>query len=341
MALLDVRNLSADIPTRRGTLRAVEDVNFSISSGECLGIVGESGSGKSVTCKTILGLLGTSARTGGEAVFDGTDLMALSEAGLSRIRGRDIAMIVQDAVSALNPVLRVGGQIAEGMLEQGVVGSRREAMSRAVDLMRKVGIPSPEERARDYPHQFSGGMCQRVVIATALACGPRLLIADEPTTALDVTVQDQILALLRQLQRDLDLAVILVTHDMGVVAETCQRVAVMYAGQVVETATPAELFSGPRHPYSAALLDCVPDLDAPMAQRLRPIKGLPPDLVDLPAGCRFHPRCPMATNECRTGKIPLIDIGGGRATRCLRHDDMARPKSISAADSATAELGTA
>lgn len=341
MALLEVRNLSADIPTRRGTLRAVEDVNFSISSGECLGIVGESGSGKSVTCKTILGLLGPSVERDGEAVFDGTDLLSLTEAQLTRIRGRDIAMIVQDAVSALNPVLRVGGQIAEGMIEQGVVGSRSAAMARAVDLMRKVGIPSPEERARDYPHQFSGGMCQRVVIATALACGPRLLIADEPTTALDVTVQDQILALLRQLQRDLDLAVILVTHDMGVVAETCQRVAVMYAGQVVETATPAELFSAPRHPYSAALLDCVPDLDASQAERLRPIEGLPPDLVDLPTGCRFHPRCPMATAECRSQKIPLIDIGGGRATRCIRHEDMAQPGPVSGTDSTTAEVGTA
>lgn len=322
IALLEVRNLSTDIPTRRGVLHAVDDVSFSILPGECLGIVGESGSGKSVTCRSILGLLVPPVTTRGQALFDGADMMAMGEAERRRIRGHDIAMIVQDAVSALNPVLRVGDQIAEGLLEHGIVRSRRAARNRAVDLMRKVGIPSPEDRVNDFPHQFSGGMCQRVVIATALACAPRLLIADEPTTALDVTIQDQILMLLVQLRQELDLAVILVTHDMGVVAETCQRVAVMYAGQIVETATPTELFESPRHPYSAALLDCVPSLDGPHPERLRPIEGLPPDLVAPPEGCRFHPRCAMATDACRAGPVPLTEIGPGRSTRCLRHADM-------------------
>jgi oligopeptide/dipeptide ABC transporter ATP-binding protein len=323
MALLEIRGLSTVLPTRRGPLRAVEDVSLSVGPGECLGIVGESGSGKSVTCRSLLGLLPEGARVTGEARFDGTDLLALSEAERTRFRGREIAMIVQDAVSALNPVRRIGDQISETMLEHGTVGSRAAARARALELMRKVGIPAAESRVRDYPHQFSGGMCQRVVIAAALAGGPRVLIADEPTTALDVTIQDQILTLLVELQRDLGLAVIHVTHDMGVVAQTCDRVAVMYAGQIVETATPAELFEAPRHPYTRALLDCVPSLDAGPRQRLRPIEGLPPDLVDPPRGCRFHPRCGMARPECRAAPVPLARLGPGRSSRCLRHADLA------------------
>jgi oligopeptide transport system ATP-binding protein len=321
-AILDVRNLTTEIPTSRGTLTVVDDVSFAVAQGECFGLVGESGSGKSMTLRSILGLIPPPGRvTAGEVLHGGRDLTTMSARELTSIRGRDIAMIVQDAVSALNPVYRIGRQIGEPMLEHHVVRSRRAARDRAISLMTKVGIPAPEKRVDDFPHQFSGGMCQRVVIATALACDPGLILADEPTTALDVTIQDQILKLLVALQRDLDLSLLLVTHDMGVVAQTCQRVAVMYGGQIVELVGTEELFRAPRHPYTAGLLNCVPRLDGP-TRRLKPIAGSPPDLAEPPSGCRFHPRCPLALDTCRTQRPELVEVAPGHFSRCLRHDAM-------------------
>lgn len=323
--ILSVRNLATEIPTHRGTLRVVDRVSFDLAPGECLGIVGESGSGKSMTCRSLLGLVpGGGRAVAGEVLYDGRDLVTLSEKQLIRVRGKEIAVIVQDAVAALNPVWRIGDQIGEAMVEHGVAASRSEARERSIELMRMVGIPAPERRIDDYPHQFSGGMCQRVVIAAALACEPRILIADEPTTALDVTIQDQILKLLLSLQKDLGLSIILVTHDMGVVAQTCQRVAVMYGGRIVETAGTDALFAGPRHPYTSGLLACMPDLEtAGEAKRLRPIPGMPPDLSDPPAGCSFHPRCPLAADVCRAGDVPFAEISPGHQTRCLRHESLA------------------
>ncbi len=321
MALLDIRHLTTQIPTQRGTLTVVDDVSFTVEAGECFGLVGESGSGKSMTVKSILGLIPAPGRvTGGEVLHDGNDLARLPPKAMEAIRGRAIATIVQDASSALNPVLRIGNQIAESMLEHRVVRTKAQARARVIDLMAKVGIPAPETRIDDYPHQFSGGMCQRVVIAAALSCNPGLILADEPTTALDVTIQDQILKLLVSLQHDLGLGLVLVTHDMGVVAQTCQRVAVMYAGQIVETVATADLFRKPRHPYTMGLLNCVPRLDGPAGKRLTPIPGAPPDLAHPPSGCRFHPRCPLATDTCRTGNPALTEVAPGHFSRCIRQD---------------------
>jgi oligopeptide transport system ATP-binding protein len=324
--LLDVNGLCAEIPTRRGVLSVVDGVSFRLDRGECLGIVGESGSGKSMTCRALLGLLPQPGRTvAGEVLYRGQSLLGLPERELTRLRGKEIAVIVQDAVAALNPVWRIGTQISEAMIRHGVAANRTEARARAIALMRKVGIPAPDERIDAFPHQFSGGMCQRVVIATALACDPQIIIADEPTTALDVTIQDQILKLLLSLQADLGLGILLVTHDMGVVAQTCDRVAVMYAAQIVETADTGGLFRQPRHPYTAGLLSCVPRMETTdAAERLYPIPGLPPDLARLPQGCRFHPRCPLADEGCRTGDMPLVEVAPGHHSRCRRHEELVR-----------------
>jgi len=321
MPILDVQHLTTQIPTARGILTVVDDVSFAVEAGECFGLVGESGSGKSMTVKSILGLVPAPGRvTGGAVIHDGTDLTRLPQKAMNRIRGSAIAAIVQDAASALNPVLRIGHQVAEAMLEHGIARTRAEARARVIDLMAKVGIPAPGARIDDYPHQFSGGMCQRVVIAAALSCNPGLILADEPTTALDVTIQDQILKLLVALQQDLGLSLILVTHDMGVVAQTCQRVAVMYAGQIVEMVATPELFRQPRHPYTMGLLNCVPRIDGPETARLTPIPGAPPDLAHPPAGCRFHPRCPLATDACRAGRPALTEVAPGHFSRCIRQD---------------------
>ena len=319
MAHLDIRNLTTRIPTPRGLLTVVDDVSFAVEAGECFGLVGESGSGKSMTVKSILGLVPPPGRVTGAVIHDGQDLTTLTPAQMAAVRGRSIATIVQDAVTALNPVYRIGRQIAEPMLEHGVVRTRAEARARTIALMARVGIPAPERRVDDYPHQFSGGMCQRVVIAAALSCNPGLILADEPTTALDVTIQDQILRLLVALQQDLGLSLVLVTHDMGVVAQTCQRVAVMYAGQIVELVSVADLFRRPRHPYTLGLLNCVPRLDGP-PRRLTPIPGAPPDLADPPQGCRFHPRCPLATDACRAATPALAQVAPGHFSRCIRQD---------------------
>lgn len=321
-----------------------DDISFTLGEGECFGLVGESGSGKSMICKSILRLPPTTRPlTSGAILFDGEDLLQMSDRALTRICGRQIAMIVQDAVAALNPVLPVGRQIGEAMLEHGVAASWADARARSIALMRKVGIPSPERRVDDYPHEFSGGMCQRVVIAAALACSPRIILADEPTTALDVTVQDQILKLLDDLRREFRLSILLVTHDMGVVAQTCQRVAVMYSGQLVEVAPVEELFHQPLHPYTAGLMSCVPDIDNPAADgRLAPIPGGPPDLADTPLGCRFHPRCPLSVEACRSGRFPLQEVAPGRFTACARHDVLARSPNVWAAAAACgADAGAA
>ncbi len=316
--LLEVSNLTTELTGRGRSVRLVDDVSFTIARGETFGLVGESGSGKSVTCRSILRLLPSALRvSGGSATFEGEDILKLKPRDLSRLRGAGLSMIFQDPTTALNPVLTVEQQITE-TLDPAL--SSRERRDEAVRLLQRVGIPSPEERLRSFPHQFSGGMRQRVMIAIAIARNPRLLIADEPTTALDVTIQDQILKLLAQLQRESNMGLILVTHDLGVVAQFCDRVGVMYAGEIVELATTAELFSNPRHPYTMGLLSSVPRADS--SDRLRPIPGSLPNPRHLPTGCRFHPRCPWAIEECKQAAIPLESIGDGRLTRCIRHDQL-------------------
>ena len=321
--LLNVRELSTAITTRNGEMRVVDDVSFSIATGEVFGLVGESGSGKSMTCRSILGLLPTRGRVvGGSVRFEDTELVGRSEKDLRRWRGRSIALIVQEPAGALNPVMRVGDQLIQALRQHRKLDVRA-AYKAAIDLLTRVGITSPETRMEQYPHQFSGGMSQRVVIALALAGQPRLLLADEPTTALDVTIQEQIMTLLLELQRDLGLSLLLVTHNLGLVAQTCDRVAVMYAGKIVELAPVRELFSAPRHPYTLGLLRCVPTIDATDTRQLDPVPGSPPDMFGLPSGCRFHPRCPLASDECRRGPIPLVETRPGHWSACLKHDQVA------------------
>ena len=296
--ILSVKDLTVSFATDGGVVRAVEGVSFSIDKGEILAIVGESGSGKSVTAQTILGLTrAPNATITGSVEFDGRDLTQLDDEALREVRGKRIAMIFQDPMTSLNPVYRVGEQIVEMIRAHGKV-SKKEARDSAVELLRSVGIPNPERRVHDYPHEFSGGMRQRVMIAMALALDPDVLIADEPTTALDVTVQAQILRLLDKLNRERGLAVVLITHDLGVVAEVADRVAVMYAGQIVEDATLDDLFYDPQHPYTWGLLGSLARLDQPRPIRLAQIAGSPPSLLNPPTGCRFAPRCPHEFDKC-------------------------------------------
>jgi oligopeptide/dipeptide ABC transporter ATP-binding protein len=321
-AILDVRDLRVEIPLSRGTVHAVDGASFELAAGESLGLVGESGCGKSMTLRAILGLLPKPGRiVGGQVLFEGEDLASAAASRLRDVRGASIGIIFQEPMTALNPVMRVGDQIAEGpMAHMGQ--SRSQARARALDLMRQVGIPDPARRARAYPHELSGGMRQRVMIAIALACEPKLILCDEPTTALDVTIQDQILKLLAAMRRDFGVSVVFVTHDLAVVAQTCDTIAVMYAGQVVETGTVEEVFRGPRHPYTLGLLRSVPRFDL-VRQSLDSIPGQPPDLVLPPSGCRFHPRCPYAQDDCVSGDFPLraLGAGAGRATACI-HDEV-------------------
>ncbi len=321
MSLLEVRNLKTYFATRKGEVRSVDDVSFTVELGETLSLVGESGCGKSVTALSIMRLLSSPGRiVGGEVLFEGRNLLKLSEKEMRAISGDDIAMIFQDPMTSLNPVLTVGEQIAEAIRLHRKV-SKREAWSQAIEGMRDVAIPSPETRAKSYPHEMSGGMRQRVMIAMALACDPKLLIADEPTTALDVTIQAQILDLLKELREKRNLALLLITHDLGVVAETADRVAVMYAGKIVEEASVAELFSHPRHPYTEGLLRAVPRLDEKRQGRmlrLQTIEGTVPNPLELPPGCRFAPRCPHAKDKCREGEIPLVNLGAEHLSRCVR-----------------------
>ena len=317
--LLRVRDLRVEFQLARGTLRAVDGASFDVRSGEALGLVGESGSGKTVALRSIVGLLPRGAKiTGGTVEVDGVDVTAAGEDRRRALRGTTVSMIFQEPMTALNPVMRVGDQIAEEPLVR-LGQSRRAAKSDALELMRLVGIPDPVRRAESYPHELSGGMRQRVMIAIALSGNPKLILCDEPTTALDVTIQDQILKLLQRLQRELDVALVFVSHDLAVIAQTCRRLAVMYAGQVVETGEVDAVFREPRHPYTLGLLRSVPDFDL-VRDRLASIPGAPPDLASPPRGCRFHPRCPFVQDDCLEGAIPLLDVGPGRAARCLHHD---------------------
>jgi len=302
--LLAVEGLSVELPTPRGALRAVDGVDLAVAPGQTLGIVGESGCGKTMLARAVLQLLPKRARVGGRVTFEGQDLARLSPAALRRLRGPAIAVVFQDPMSSLNPVLTIGSQLVETLRAHlGIPGAAAEA--RSVALLADVGIPAPEQRLRQYPHQLSGGMRQRVAIAIALSCEPRLLIADEPTTALDVTVQAQILDLLAREQRRRRMAVILITHDLGVVAGRTEEVAVMYAGRVVERAPTASLFAGMRMPYTQALLAAIPKLDAAPHTRLPAIAGRPPDPTRPLPGCSFAPRCPRAERACREAKPPL------------------------------------
>ncbi|GCD43267.1 ABC transporter ATP-binding protein [Streptomyces paromomycinus] len=315
-ALLDVRELKVEFRTRDGVAHAVNGVSYRVSAGETLAVLGESGSGKSVTAQAVLGILDTPPGhvTGGEIFFRGRDLLRMGGEERRRIRGTELAMIFQDALSALNPVLSVGAQLGE-MFEVHRGMSRKEARGCAAELMDRVRIPAARSRVGDYPHQFSGGMRQRIMIAMALALGPDLIIADEPTTALDVTVQAQVMDLLAELQREYAMGLVLITHDLGVVADVADRIAVMYAGRIVETAPVHDLYRAPAHPYTRGLLDSIPRLDR-KGRELYAIKGLPPSLTAIPPGCPFHPRCPKARDVCRTDRPPLYDVAPGRASAC-------------------------
>ncbi len=320
--LLSVKNLSTEFPVKKGIVRAVEDVSFDVDQGEILAIVGESGSGKSVTSLSIMGLLAEPGHVaGGSLEFEGKDLATLSEKQYRELRGNDMAMIFQEPMTSLNPVYRVGNQIVEAIRTHEKV-SKAEAKDRAVDLLRKVGIPSPEARINDYPHQMSGGMRQRVMIAMALACNPKLLIADEPTTALDVTIQAQILDLLRRLRDDTGMAVLLITHDLGVVSETADRVVVMYCGQVVEEAEVRTLFDHPMHPYTLGLLKSIPRLEDDDSKRLYMIKGMVPNPLEMPPGCHFSDRCDSCMDICRTKVPELVDVDGHKV-RCFLYESAA------------------
>ena len=354
--LLTVKNLSTEFTVKKGVIRAVEDVSFEVDTGRTLAIVGESGSGKSVTGLSIMGLLSDAGRvSGGTMIFADKDLRKLTEKEYRELRGNEMAMIFQEPMTSLNPVYRVGNQIVESILNHSDM-HRREAWDHAIDLLRRVGIPSPEQRARDYPHQMSGGMRQRVMIAMALACNPKLLIADEPTTALDVTIQAQILELIRRLREETTMAVLLITHDLGVVSETADHVVVMYCGQVVESAEVRSLFANPLHPYTLGLLKSIPSLDDEEGgdgkgvegiegveggdtstdvgdsqdkaygredntrQHLYMIKGSVPDPLEMPPGCHFSDRCDQCFDRCRSESPQLIQVGDHKV-RCFLFEE--------------------
>lgn len=310
--LLDVRNLTTRFHTRRGVVTAADAVSFQVQAGETLALVGESGSGKSVTALSILRLIATPAGRidEGEIWFEGRDLLQLSETAMRQVRGNRIAMVFQEPMSSLNPVLSVGMQVAEPIQLHQHLGWQ-ESFDRAGELLTRVRMPDAHNRLTSYPHQLSGGMRQRAMIAMALACKPRLIIADEPTTALDVTVQAQILDLLKDLTRETGAALILITHDLGVVARYADRVMVMYAGRIVESAAAKDLYARPRHPYTRGLMACVPRLDGDADKRLTPIEGQPPDLSALPSGCAFSPRCMHAIDRCRTD-LPILEATQGQ-----------------------------
>jgi oligopeptide/dipeptide ABC transporter ATP-binding protein len=317
--LLNVRDLETIFKTEEGTVRAVDKVSLSIDEGETVGIVGESGCGKSATALSIMGLIPSPPGKviGGEILFKGRDLMAMSEANMRRIRGNEISMIFQEPMTSLNPVYTVGDQIMETVaLHQKL--SKADASDKTIEMLRLVGIPSPENRVDDYPHQMSGGMRQRVMIAMALACKPSLLIADEPTTALDVTIQAQILELMGRLKGELKTAILLITHDLGVVAATAARVIVMYAGRIVEIGAVASLFADPLHPYTEGLMLSIPHVSE-NRRRLHVIRGMVPNPLNMPEGCAFHPRCELAKDICRHKQPELVKLSNGRQVRCWRY----------------------
>lgn len=324
MPLLRVRDLVTRFSFRHHGFNVVDGISFDLDAGETVGIVGESGSGKSLTLRSLVNALPPAASiVGGSVVYQGRDVTRASRRELQRLRGREIGMIFQDPIAALNPVMTIGGQLDETLKVTKGIRSARARANEAVELLRVVGVPEPDRRLRSYPHELSGGMAQRVVIALALIGEPKLLLADEPTSALDVTVQAQILSLLIDLQQRFSMAILLVSHDLGVVAQTCRRVCVMYAGQFVEVAPVEELFAAPRHPYTVGLLSSLPTLDqGAKVDRLRAIPGSPPDLSRLPVGCRFHPRCPLAIEECMVEEVRLRTVSPTRAAACIRHAEL-------------------
>ncbi len=314
--LLEVRDLTVHFPTEDGIVKAVDGVSFSIMPGETLGVVGESGSGKSVSFLTVLGLINTRQATiQGEVIFEGVDLLKLPKEEMRNIRGAKISMIFQDPMTSLHPFYKVGDQIAEAIRNHQKV-TKKEAHEQAVEMLRRVNIPKPEERANQYPHEFSGGMRQRAMIAMGLALNPDLVIADEPTTALDVTVQAQILDLIDRLKQEFNAAVVIITHDLGVVAEHCDNIQVMYAGRAVEYGYARDIYYDSDHPYTWGLLQSIARVDAPRTERLKPIKGLPPSLIFVPTGCPFHPRCPYVFDRCRTEVPRLLPVDGHHASAC-------------------------
>jgi oligopeptide transport system ATP-binding protein len=323
--ILEVRNLKTQFQTQDGVVKAVDDVSFYVMPGETLGVVGESGCGKSMTGLSIMRLIPSPPGkiVAGEILFQGDDILRMSDDQVRSIRGNDIAMIFQDPMTSLNPVLTINRQISEALqLHMGM--NKGQARQRTIELLHMVGIPNAEERVDQYPHQFSGGMRQRVMIAMALSCNPKLLIADEPTTALDVTIQAQILDLMRTLQTERDTGVILVTHSMGVVAGMADRIQVMYAGHIVETASTEEIFANPRHPYTVGLLKSIPRLDATRKEKLEPIRGLPPDLIDLPDMCPFVPRCNYAREKCEQKNPPLLEVNKGHWAACWFWEEVSK-----------------
>ena len=313
-SLLEIKNLSVQYVTVDGIFHAVENLNLALKPGETLGLVGETGAGKTTTVKAVMGILPEppAKLTGGEVFFEGSDLLKRSRREMRKIRGHEISMIFQDPMTSLNPVMTVGKQIEEAILLHNKV-SRAEARQQARHMLETVGIKA--ERAEDYPHQFSGGMKQRVVIAMALACSPKLLIADEPTTALDVTIQAQVLALMKRLKREMNTSMILITHDLGIVADICDRVAIMYAGEIIEYGTREDIFHHPTHPYTRGLFGCIPNMMDEDSE-LIPIPGMMPDPANLPAGCRFMPRCAHACERC-TGIPPVVEITPGHFVKCI------------------------
>jgi oligopeptide transport system ATP-binding protein len=335
--LLEVKNLSTQFFTQDGIVRAVDDVSFYVMPGETLGVVGESGCGKSMTGLSIMRLIPNPPGkiVAGEIVFNGQDILQMSDNEVRRIRGHEIAMIFQDPMTSLNPVLTINRQISEALqLHLGM--NRDQARTRSIELLRMVGIPNADERVDQYPHQFSGGMRQRVMIAMALSCNPKLIIADEPTTALDVTIQAQILDLMRTLQSERDTGVIMITHSMGVVAGMADRVQVMYAGHIVEAASTEEIFGNPRHPYTVGLMKSIPRLDATSKEKLEPIRGLPPDLIDLPDMCPFVPRCNFAREKCEQKRPPLLPVNDGHFSACWFWEEVSKDAD---ADLVAARLG--
>jgi len=314
--LLEVRDLKTQFTTPEGVVKAVDGVSFELHAGETLGIVGESGCGKSVTALSIMRLVPRPGRiVGGQVLFEGRDLTKLSDAQMQEVRGESIAMIFQDPMTSLNPVFRVGWQVSEPLLLHRSE-PQAKALGEAIAMLGRVGIPSPEARAKDYPHHFSGGMRQRAMIAMGMTTTPPVLIADEPTTALDVTLQAQILDLLRNANREFGTATILITHNLGVVAGMCERVMVMYAGRIVESGQTVDVFAHPKHPYTWSLLRSIPRLDAERHEPLKPIEGMPPDLSALPSGCAFHPRCPFKIERCSRDVPSLNRVGDNQLAAC-------------------------
>ncbi|MEA2489707.1 MAG: oligopeptide transport system ATP-binding protein [Acidobacteriota bacterium] len=329
-ALLEVKNLRTSFGTSDGVVHAVDNVSFNVRRGEAIALVGESGCGKSVTAMSIMRLLTPPGKiTAGSISFKGKDLASISERDMRNVRGNDIAMVFQEPMTSLNPVFKIGAQVAEAIRIHRKV-SKKEAWKIAGDMLELVSIPDPHKRLQDYPHQLSGGMRQRVMIAMALSCDPELLIADEPTTALDVTIQAQIMELLASLQKRLGLAILLITHDLGVVAEFCERVIVMYTGRVVEEAPVGDLFARPAHPYTRGLLKSLPSVngntDANGRGRLPTIAGMVPPLTNLPSGCKFNPRCPDVMDICLGREPALMPVGPGQSARCYLHGDEADPE---------------